>query len=71
MRKGERMSLINLRLRERPGQEGKAMESGIAQEMRTKGKDRRKVSINLDKIFLMLSSCQLLSLTVNAQGNAE
>lgn len=62
------MLVINLKSRERPGQEGEAMESGISQEITTEG--RRTVSINLDKVFLMLPSCQLLSLMENALRKA-
>lgn len=63
-----RVLVINLKSRERPGQEGEAMESGISQEITTEG--RRTVSINLDKVFLMLPSCQLLSLMGNALRKA-
>ena len=37
--------------RERPDQEGGAVESGISQKITTEGKGRRQVSINLGKIF--------------------
>lgn len=47
------MSGINLRLSERPGQEGEAMESGMLQEITAEGRSRR-VSVNLEKVFLML-----------------
>lgn len=65
-----RVLVINLRSRERPGQEGEAMESGVSQEITTEGRSRRRVSINLDKVFRMLPSCQLLSLIGNALGKA-
>lgn len=65
-----RVSVINLRPKERPGQEGEAVETGISQEVTTEGKSRRRVSINLVKIFLMLLSCQLPSLIVEAKGEA-
>lgn len=47
------------------------MESGISQEITIEGKGRMKVSINLDEVFLMLPSCPLLSLTVNAHSEQD
>lgn len=47
------------------------MESGISQEITIEGKGRMKVSINLDEVFLMLPSCQLLSLIVNAHSEQD
>lgn len=47
------------------------MESGISQEITIEGKGRMKVSINLDEVFLMLPSCPLLSLIVNAHSEQD